>query len=296
MARDLREYIDRNRYPTLVAHPLLAGFIADLVPTYYQHGEIAVPPEAVVKGMEAVFVPIPESAGPFRSSADDAKIFVSGLCIENDLMKAAEHCYRSRLGRLESEGPLTGAFFSSGAEPIGHLRKIIKAVASLSARGYPVYIIGREGGRLIKMLARMDKCRFIKNEADLKDRRMDISPQVIVYNDRDSLNRLTARIFEDFDFFVGPSHERTNWAVGLGLPMYILHPLIGTFSPLNRDFMIDRKVAREIRSEAEASNFAEILNQHRQTGFLAQAARNGFGGYRINGFENIARYLTEKLL
>jgi hypothetical protein len=146
------------------------------------------------------------------------------------------------------------------------------------------------------MLAQMDKCRFIKNEADLKDGRMNIGPQAIVYYDRDSLNHLTANIFEKIDFIVGPSHERTNWAVGLGLPMYILHPLIGTFSPLNRDFMIDRQVAREIRSEAEASKFAEILNQHRQTGFLAQAARNGFGGYRINGFENIARYLTEKLL
>jgi hypothetical protein len=146
------------------------------------------------------------------------------------------------------------------------------------------------------MLAQMEKCRFVKNEADLKNRRMDIGPHVIVYYDRDSLNRLTARIFEDFDFVVGPSHERTNWAVGLGLPMFILHPLIGTFSPLNRDFMIDREVAREIRSEAEASNFAEILNRHRQTGFPAQAARNGFGGYEIDGFENIARYLTEKLL
>jgi hypothetical protein len=296
MARDLRDYISRNRYPTLVAHPLLAGFIADLVPTYYQHGEIAVPPEAVVKGIDTVFVPTPESAARFEGRESEVKVLVSGLCIESDLVKMAERCYSARLGRLESEGPLTGAFFSSGAEPIDHLKKIIEAVASLSGSGYPVFIICREGGRLIKMLARIDTWRFVKNDADLEKGRMDIGPLVIVYRDRDSLNRLTVRIFEHFDYIVGPSHERTNWAVGLGLPLFILHPLIGTFAPLNRDFMTNKKVAWEIRTEAEASKFVDILNRHRQTGRLAKAARNGFGGYDINGFEKIAHHLAEKLL
>ena len=32
---------------------------------------------------------------------------------------------------------------------------------------------------------------------------------------------MTSALFDHFDFFMAPSHERTCWAFGLGLPMFI---------------------------------------------------------------------------
>jgi len=102
---------------------------------------------------------------------------------------------------------------------------------------------------------------------------------------------LTARIFGNVDYFVGPSHERSNWAMGLGIPMFILHPLIGPYSPINRDILVKRGVADEIKSNAEAANFSDRLVHLIETNGLVDMARLGFNKIQINGFQEICRTL-----
>jgi hypothetical protein len=77
--------------------------------------------------------------------------------------------------------------------------------------------------------------------------------------------------------------------------MFILHPLIGPFAPLNREFLLERKVALDISDEHEAENLAGIIQRLRNDGFLMQMAQSGYGKYNIDGFRKIASYLVDSL-
>ena len=99
----------------------------------------------------------------------------------------------------------------------------------------------KAGGRLEKTVRNKISAKTI-DPSDAKDdlkKHFEISNILIVlYTNREEENRATETLFENFDYFVSPSHERTNWALGLGLPMFLLHPLIGPFSPINREILI----------------------------------------------------------
>ena len=82
---------------------------------------------------------------------------------------------------------------------------------------------------------------------------------------------------------------------GLGLPVFILFPIIGTFSPLNWEFMIKQGVAFDLDTDQKAINFAETLAALVEDGSLLKAARNGYDKFDINGFEAIADYLKGEL-
>ncbi len=284
LSSNIRSYLEENRNPTLVSHPMLVPMISDLVPTYYQHGEIAVPDESIVRGAKKILVPLESCMKSFlRAGINEKTIFVTGLCIEPEIANRAESSYLARVERMKSAPINTGGFFSSGAEPPLHIDKIIRAVQSLHETENRAIIFCRRGGRLEKETGRL---RYLVkyDRHDLpEDEKIIFEKGNIVLVSSTSLieeNQLTSRLFRLLDYFVAPSHERTSWAVGLGIPMFILHPVIGPFSPLNRQFLLDNKVADDLDTAVKADKFAGILEQLFGNGTMPEMATNGFGKYR----------------
>ncbi|MCH9024096.1 MAG: hypothetical protein IH931_02070, partial [candidate division Zixibacteria bacterium] len=105
---------------------------------------------------------------------------------------------------------------------------------------------------------------------------------------------LVCRFFEELDFFVAPSHERTNWALGLGLPMFILEPAIGPFSPLNREILLESGVAESLNSAEDSKRFGNKLKELRKSRKLQQMSESGWGKQSITGFQAITDFLVNK--
>lgn len=293
LGHDINAAFDFGPEKLLVAHPSLVGILSGHPGLIYQHGELVAPAESIVKGAATVIVPTEELAGPFMKAGYTAdQIFVSNLCVEPDLTQQAEECLKSRIARYASEQPLTGGFFSSGAEPSAHVDLICRAAICVASGKGRAIIFAREGGRLDTEASR----RF--SEAGINLARCDSadadSAQCILvpFVDRADENRMTARFFRRLDYFVAPSHERVNWAVGLGLPMFILFPLIGPFSPLNAKLAVREMVASELRDAADADNFSNNLHLLRKSCRLIAMAENGWGRLRIDGFSRIAEKLS----
>jgi hypothetical protein len=299
LARFIREYIKKNKYPTLVAHPILVPMLTDLVDVYYQHGEIAVPDEAIVQNAHYIFIPTIESKEKFiKAGLPEEKIIVSGLCLEPELVEKSQEYFEKRTERIKAGQPLCGGFFSSGAEPKQHIDKIMQAVESIKKSQGQALVFCRKNGQLYKAMVSRFKIRVITNiyQADNIDNLLQSENILAVaYKNRKEENDCIVHLFEYLDYFVAPSHERTNWAVGLGLPMFILHPIIGTFSPLNRVFLLEQGVAIDLDSENKAKNFSELLNQKLKDGSLYSMAQNGFGKFELNGFDMVAEFLKEEL-
>ena len=92
---------------------------------------------------------------------------------------------------------------------------------------------------------------------------------------------------------MSPSHERTNWALGLGLPIFVLSPTIGPFSPLNASLIFKSEVGENITDIQFASNFGALLNNSQRKKKLMTYSQNGWGKYKIDGFNKIADFLIE---
>lgn len=280
MGRDLRKWFSADESPLIVDHPVLVGILKGKKNLLYQHGEVAVPMQAVVKGGEYVFVPVDSCTRPFlQASYRKEQIIVTGLCIEPALVKVAESAYQSRMARILSQEPLTGAFFSSGAEPKPHVEKLVAAVKSVTQSGDRAVVFAHKGGRVDSAFKGGPNAN---SRAILK-----------LYSTREELDRLTAESFAQFDYLVSPSHERTNWAFGLGLPMFILEPAIGPFSPLNRQALLNAKVAISMDYRT-AEEFLWALEHYRTNGDLANLALAGWKKYPISGFRAIADFLINK--
>jgi hypothetical protein len=299
LARDLRKYVKSNRCPTLVSHPLLVPMIADLTPVFYQHGEIAAPAEARVGGAKKIFVPIAQTMNNFIEAGIPAEsLHESGLCVEPELAEKAEEYLNLRLKRYYDNSTLTGAFFSSGAEPSEHIKKIILACRAMQQAGQKGIIICKKGGRLEKEAAQNNDFRFCdpNTTADQMENIIKTDDIVVIsFGNRREENNITCNLFRLFDYFAAPTHERTNWAAGLGLPMMALHPLIGPYSPLNLEFLQNRRLVVEIKENSDAARFPAILQKAKNEGALDRMARDGFGRFGIDGFNNIAACLAADL-
>jgi hypothetical protein len=299
LSRDIRYYLKNNSFPTVVSHPILVPLISDMVPVYYQHGEIAVPDEAAVIGAKAIFVPLDVCSNRLSTrglSRDN--IFVSGLCIESELAKKASLFFHRRIERLKGNKPPFGAFFSSGAEPPGHIKKIILMIQSLHKNNQKAIVFYRQGGRLDRELKTLSFAIESGMEGKSSASGESLAAGDIIkvsFRNRREENEAAIRWFGEFDYFVSPSHERTNWAVGLGLPIFILHPIIGPFSPQNRDFLIERRVGYDIETADKAMAFSDILRQMQLNGILGNMAQSGFGKYDLGGFSAIAQRLQDNL-
>jgi hypothetical protein len=295
MGRDLRRRFSLDPNPIVVAHPTLVAILKGRQGLIYQHGELVTPAEAVVEGASKVLVPTNETASSFIDSKYESRdVIVTGLCIELSLVKQAGDAFTARLKRIGGDNPLVGAFFSSGAEPRQHIEKLVRVAASVTTyRGKVILFAQRDGAFIQKATEHflsagieftcIDSYQFIP---------ADLPPMLIVqYASRREENGFTAHLFPTFDYFVAPSHERTNWALGLGLPMFVIGPQVGPFAPLNRELLVHAGVAEQINSNSAADTFGERLNHMRAGGKLDEMAKAGWGKYRIDGFDKIAEFL-----
>jgi hypothetical protein len=289
LRRDLRRSFRGFEGVCLVEHPIVARALADVCRVWYVHGEIAAPAECAVKGVEKILVPLEETKEKLVSlGADEKSVLVCGLMIEPGLVDGAEEAFRRRLERIKSGRPLTVGFFTSGAYPKEHMEKIILGVRSvLESKMKAVVFCGTN----------LDKYKWIK--AQLKD----VSAQVVEdikddspENDQFDLKLVTratrqedtqraVELIPDLDAFVAASHERTNYAVGLGLPMFVLFPLIGTFATQNFEFAQRQGVVSSLHSLMEAKELGKTLSDLRQSGKLLRMAEKGFGLFEISGVQ-----------
>ena len=298
MRRDIAARYSSTATALVVAHPSLVAALRNRKNLIYQHGELVTPPEAIVHGATTVFVPTDKAAAPFAQQGYDGDaVLVTGLCIEPALVKLAESAFESRCDRIEKSTYLTGGFYSSGAEPRLHVRQLVSGAVSTAVHGNRAVILARRGGRLQRSAERAFRRSRIPFQ--VIDAAMpipgDFSPALIVlFDNRREEYSFSARLFPLFDFLVAPSHERANWALGLGLPMFIVGPCVGPFAPLNRDLLLDAGVARVLENDHDAALLAARLGKAPGREELLSAAQKGWGKYKIDGFERIADYLVDR--
>ncbi|NCC94643.1 MAG: hypothetical protein EOM10_15465 [Opitutae bacterium] len=160
------------------------------------------------------------------------------------------------------------------------MEKLIAAAGGLAAGGGESLVFAVKGGKLdaaSHTLAKAYPAHF----------------RLYPFTTREGLDTLTARHFEQFDFFVAPPHERSNWALGLGLPLCMVDPPIGTFAPLNRQLLLDRGVATALPSRAEAETFGRTCSNRAVRDALVRMAEQGWDHEGITGFTCIAEYLQQ---
>jgi len=275
LARDIRKWA-RHRHAVVVDHPLVAGALRGHPRIWYMHGEMCVPHESAVRSAAGIFVPNEDTANLFVSHGiERSRLRTTGLCIERSLRVQAAHCFTERQRRLGSNVPLTAAFFSSGAEPAAHVKALAAAAIAFAQAGHRALVFAARGGRLERAVG------FTSQNLE-----------ILSYASRAGVDQRTASEFPSIDVFVSPPHERSIWAVGLGLPIFLVGPDLGPFAPLNRAMLFRKEVAAEIHAE-NAERFPEIVATLRSRGRLAEMSRNGWGP-PIDGFACAARMLCEE--
>jgi hypothetical protein len=295
LGRDLRTKYQDFRGVCLVAHPVVARILANVCRTWYIHGEIAAPPECGVKGMEKIFVPLQETKDKLISfGADPEPIVVTGLMIEPKLVDTAEKLSQDRFKRIESNQPLTIGFFTSGAYPKEHMKKILWGAKSVIEHKMRAIIFT---GTCLKKFEWFKKqmqkwgVEATEDRGEVLGNKHDGHMLLVTRKTRQAETQRAVELLPEMDAFVAASHERTNWAVGLGLPMFVLFPLIGTFASLNYEFAQRQKTAYPLDSLEIAKNLGRIISELREDVQLSQMARKGFGVHNINGVWEAASHL-----
>ncbi|MGQ9678710.1 MAG: hypothetical protein ACUVUD_05450 [bacterium] len=258
----------------LVDHPLLAYLLAPSCRVAYLHGEIAAPLASVIPAVWRTFVPLEETKKKLVSYGTHPNtIIVTGLLIEPELLKPAETAFESRLQRWKSNAPLTIAFFLSGASPVPHIRVIYQAARSALLAGNKPFIFC---GTDLKTATRLRK---------------KLNCPVFAFSSYAEETTATAQLLPQIDLFVAAAHERTNWAVGLGMPMFVLLPHIGPFSPLNFEFARNQGVCLPLTDPLDFGNYLLTLRQDKK---LLDMALAGWGKYPLTGARKVAEYLLSE--
>lgn len=275
LGRDARAWA-QDACLVVVDHPALVGALRGRPGVWYLHGELVAPAEALVPTAERIFVPLEETAAAFvAGGVPREKILVTGVCIENELLEGAQVLASARRQRLLNAASLAIGFFSSGAEPRAHVRCLAVAAKAAVRDGYRSLVFCAAGGRLAGAVSEGSGGAGV---------------EIVPFRGRADLDRRTAERFDELDLVVSPPHERSNWALALGIPFLLVGPDIGPFAPLNREFLLRRGVAAEISSLAEAERLPERLAELRAAGELARMAERGWGPER-GGFAGAARML-----
>jgi len=295
LGRDLIGAYKNFKGICLVEHPVVARILGRVCRTWYVHGEIAAPPECAIKGIEKIFVPLEETKDKLVSCGADPKtIVVTGLLIEPRLVEIAEKSFQARLKRIESKAPLTVGFFTSGAYPKEHMKKILVAAKSVIEHKMRAIIFAGTNPKKFEWFEKeMKKWGFeVVEDTDnsvKEEQNGDVC--LVIRKTRQADTQRAVELLPTIDVFVAASHERTNWAVGLGIPMFVLFPLIGTFASLNFEFAQRQKVAYPLDSSEKAKNLGKIISELRENGQLPQMAQNGFGLHKIDGASEAASHL-----
>lgn len=263
----LRRRFSGTDATVLVDHPLLAHLLSPVCRVAYLHGEIAAPNISAAGKVWRIFVPLEYTASRLLAwGIKPEALCVCGLFVEPEIAAVAPAAFASRQTRLSDPGAtLTVGFFTSGAYPLPHLRAIKKAVSSVQAAGHRTIVFAGCGR------CRLEPC------------------QPVIFGSRQEENRATADHFTEIDCLVAAAHERTNWAVGLGLPMFALLPHIGPFAQENFQFANAQEVCLPL---IDPVNFGREIRKLHRLGRLAEMSRAGWGRFPITG----ARIAADSLL
>jgi hypothetical protein len=266
----------------IVDHPLLANILAPVCRVAYLHCEIAAPGLAAVPRAWRTFVPLDTTAARLEAfGVKRETLTITGLVIEPELLGVALAAFEARLHRIESGSPLTIGFFSSGAEPRPHSSNIITGAASATRAGHKAILSWGT-----------DWVKAAKVQLALRRQGVpDESYRVLWARTRQAATTAIAGLFTELDIMVCAAHERTNWAVGLGLPMFALLPNIGPFAAGNFAFALEQGTCLPIGGVAGAAGLADTIAELRRSGRLVEMARNGWGRHAISGAETTARAL-----
>ena len=278
----LRQFFAGYKGICVVDHPLLAHILAAVCRVAYVHGEIAAPRVSAVPDAWRAFVPVEATMHKLEEfGVKPEAVRVTGLVVEPELVAVAGAAFEARLRRFEANGPLLVGLFISGARPRPHVNRIAACVESLTKSGHrSVLFCGPGMLRAAKMQSELGR-RGIPAEA----------ARVIWARDRGDETTRTAELLPDLDVMVAAAHERTNWAIGLGLPMFALLPHIGPFARENLEFASKQGVCLPLQSPAEAAALGPTLDALRKDGRLIETARNGWGRHSITGADAAAREL-----
>lgn len=262
----------------LADHPLLAHLLAPVCRVAYLHAEIAAPAFCAVHKAWRTFVPLDSTAARLEGlGVKRERLCVTGLVIEPALVQTAESAFAARLARLDqresgSAAPLTVAFFTSGAYPRAHLQQIAAAARSVASSGHQPLIFSG----------------WSRTHAD-RLRRL-ITASVICSDSRQSETARSCADFARFDVMVAAAHERINWALGLGLPMFALLPHIGPFARENFAFAAAQGVCLLLD---EPATFGSRLTDLLRSGRLHAMARAGWGRHAVSGAAAVAASLLD---
>jgi len=266
----------------IVDHPLLAQILAPVCRVAYLHCEIAAPGLSAVPAAWRTFVPLESTRQKLLAAGcQPSAVRVTGLVVEPELVDNAESAFSARMARLASDQPLTVGFFASGAEPRPHTSSMVTGAASVTLAGHKAVLSWGTG------MIRASKVQLALRKEGVPEG----SFRVIWARNRRATTTAVAQLFPNLDLVVCAAHERTNWAVGLGLPMFALLPNIGPFAAENYAFASEQSVCLPLDGTANAARLGDAIAELRRTGRLVEMARNGWGRYPITGAETIAREL-----
>ncbi len=269
----------------LVDHPLLAHILAPVCRVAYLHCEIAAPGLSAVPEAWRTFVPLESTAAKLEASGVmRGALTVTGLVVEPELVDNAESAFAARLTRLASDQQLTIGFFVSGAEPRPHTSSIVTGAASVTLAGHKAVLSWGTG------MVKASKVQLALRKQGVAEG----SFRVIWARNRKATTTAVAGVFPNLDVIVCAAHERTNWSVGLGLPMFALLPNIGPFAAENYAFASEQGVCLPLDGTANAARLGDTIAELRRTGRLVEMARNGWGRYPITGAEDCARLLLNE--
>jgi hypothetical protein len=263
----------------IVDHPLLAQILSSVCRVAYLHCEIAAPGLSATPEAWRTFVPLESTRQKLLAvGCQPSAVCVTGLVVEPELVDTAESSFQARMTRLASNQPLTVGFFASGAEPRPHTSSIVTGTASVTLAGHKAVLSWGTG-----MLQAAKVQLALRRQGAPEE-----SCRVIWARSRQASTSAVAAIFPDLDVMVCAAHERTNWAVGLGLPTFALLPNIGPFAAENYAFASEQGVCLPLEGTTDAARLGDTMADLRRTGRLAEMARNGWGRYPITGAAAIA--------
>ncbi len=296
LGRDLKKTYKDFAGICLVDHPIIAKALAGVCRVWYVHGEIAVPVECGIRGVERILVPLDETKERLIvQGAEENTIMVCGLMIEPPLVQNAEKTFQERLKRIRSGQPLTIGFFTSGAYPKEHMEKIMLGAESVIQKKMKAIIFCGTNPRKLERVrskARSWGIKMVEDRGKSSQRNEEFDLMLVGRKTRQEDTQRAVQLVPHLDVFVAASHERTNWAVGLGLPMMVLFPLIGTFASQNFEFAQRQKVVYTVESLGKAKNLGQLLRDLRQKERLLDMAQKGFGAYNICGIQTTISHLA----
>ena len=267
----------------LVAHPVLAP---NFECAWYVHGEIAVPRECVLVNIRKIVVPIDYTAKRFIAQGiKPTQIFTSGLIIAPDLIASAKENYLKRIERIKSGKSLTVGFFISGAYPPAHIKKTIEGIVSVSKENHRVIVfLGIDYNKANKFIRSLNKRKTQENQTE----------SIILFvqgRTRADYQKRVNKLLPILDVFVAPSHEHTIWSLGLGLPMFALFPMIGSYAAENYRFAYEQGVTYPIQTLIDVQGLGKIIFQLRESGELIKMSERGFDKFPIDGAVKTAQQI-----